>query len=615
MKQEFKAESKQLLNLMIHSIYSNKDIFLRELISNASDALDKKHFAQIQGKVNNDESLMIDLKVDPEKRTVTITDSGIGMNQEDLIANLGTIAHSGTKAFMEKLQDNPEIDSIGQFGVGFYASFIVADFVEVITKTENDSAYHWSSDGTDSFEITSTTKENIGTDIILHIKDGEDFDQYLTTSTIEQIVKDHSDYVKYPIYLEKMVSTPVESEDEEATPSTVEELKRVQINSQIALWKKAKSEISDEEYTEFYQTQYMQFTKPLKTIHKVTEGMSSNNLLLFIPSSKPFDYNTPNYKNGIDLYSKGILIDKNVDYLIPEYFNFVRGLIDSNDLDLNISREILQKDQKVTRIQKLIEKTINKTLTSMLKKDRDNYNSFYDNFGRTLMFGVYNEYGKDADKLKDLIMFKSNKSDNYITLAEYLERNIDQDKIYFLAGPSITAINAMPVMETVIEKDIEVLYLTNDIDEFALQILGKYDDKEITSILHADLQTDEEKADLEQLNTDNADVLSSIKTSLEGKVTDVKLTNRLKSSAASITNAEDISIEQEKLLMQMPDANLNLNKVLEINPNHEFFKLLQSREDIDDLATVLYNQARLVEGLEIDDPKAYSELLFKLINK
>lgn len=620
MKQEFKAESKELLNLMINSIYSNKDIFLRELISNGSDALDKKHFAQIQGQIASDEPLQIEVKANSDKRTLTISDSGIGMNKEDLIANLGTIAHSGTKAFMENLKDQQDIDSIGQFGVGFYASFIVADFVEVISKTANDTAYRWSSEGTDSFEITTADKTSVGTEIILHLKTGDDYDKYLETFTLENIIKTHSDYVKYPILLEKAVQVPDEPEQDndeqkDSTPSTHEELQMVQINSQVALWKKNKDDITQEEYNEFFQSQYMQFAPPLKTIHKVTEGMSSNNLLLFIPSTKAFDYNTPSYKNGIDLYSKGILIDNSVEYLIPEYFNFVRGLIDSNDLELNISREILQKDQKVTRIQNLVEKTINKTLMTMQKKDRENYNEFYQNFGRTLMFGVYNEYGKNAQKLKDLIMFKSNKSESFITLAEYIERNDKQDKIYFIAGPSITAINAMPVMETVNEKDIEVLYLTEDIDEFALQILGKYDDKEITSLVNADLQSEDEKANLEQLNKDNEDILAKIKTSLGDKVSDVKLTNRLKTSAASITNAEDISIEQEKLLMQMPDANLNLSKVLEINPNHEFFKTIQHTENLDDLALIIYNQARLVEGLQIDDPKTYSELLFKLLSK
>ncbi len=617
MKQEFKAESKELLNLMIHSIYSNKDIFLRELISNASDALDKQHFAQIQGEAKTNNDLEIKITADEKARTITISDNGIGMNEADLINNLGTIAHSGTKQFIENLAESENIESIGQFGVGFYASFIVADKVTVLSKKADDDAYLWESDGTDSFEITKADKQTTGTIITLHLKTGEEFDQYANTAAIESIIKTHSDYVKYPILLEKMISTPVENPDgdqEDTEIETIEALEYVQVNSQVALWKKDKSSITDEEYNEFFQTQYMQFAAPLKTIHKVTEGMSSNNLLLFIPSTKPFDYNTPNYKNGIDLYSKGILIDNNVDYLIPEYFNFVRGLIDSNDLDLNISREILQKDQKVTRIQKLIEKTINKTLSSMLKKQREDYNSFYDNFGRTLMFGVYNNYGQNADKLKDLIMFKTNKADGYVTLSEYIENNPDNEQIYYLAGASIEAINSMPIMETVSEKDIEILYLTNDIDEFALQILNSYDGKNIVSVLNADLQTDSEKADLENLNNENETILTKIKDSLQNEVSDVRLTNRLKTSAASIVNAENISIEQEKLLMQMPDANLQLNKVLEINPHHPFFDQIKASDDIADYAKILYNQARLVEGLEIANPKEYSELLFKLLS-
>ncbi len=613
MKQEFKAESKELLNLMIHSIYSNKDIFLRELISNASDALDKEHFARIQSKTKSTDALEIKIKTDKDNRTITISDSGIGMNEADLINNLGTIAHSGTKEFIKNLKTDEQIDSIGQFGVGFYASFIVADKVEVLTKKENDNAYLWSSDGTDSFEIVNADKDSHGTEITLYLKAGEDFDKYADSFTVESIIKTHSDYVKYPILLEKMVTIPVDTDDDNQEEAH-EELQFAQVNSQVALWKKTKSEITDEEYEEFYQKQFMQFTKPLKVMHKVTEGMSNNNLLLYIPSSKPFDYNTPNYKNGIDLYSKGILIDNNVDYLIPEHFNFVRGLIDSNDLDLNISREILQKDQKVSRIQKFIEKTITKTLTSMLKKQREDYNQFYDNFGRTLMFGVYNEFGKNADKLKDLIMFKTNKSDDYVTLLEYTQNNIDQDKIYYLAGNSIEAINAMPIMESIKEKEIEILYLTNDIDEFALQVLAKYEDKDIISVLNADLQSETEKEDLKQLNEQHQELLTKVKASLSDKVVDVKLTNRLKTSAASIINAENISIEQEKLLMQMPDANLNLNKILEINPNHEFFKLISKTENINDYAQVLYNQARLVEGLEIDNPKEYSDLLFKLLS-
>ncbi len=609
MKREFKSESKQLLNLMIHSIYSNKDIFLRELISNASDALDKKEFYKIQSKVEGNTESFIKIDVNKDSRELTFTDTGIGMNEEELDKNLGTIAHSGSKEFIEMLEENQNADIIGQFGVGFYSAFIVADEVVVVTKKEDESAYRWVSNGEDSYEVSSVDSDIVGTSITLKIKEGEEFDKYLEASEIKSLIKKHSDYVKYPIKMLEEVSQP--SEDEDADPIVVTELKT--INSQIAIWKKRKSEVTDEEYNEFYTSKYYDFMPPRRVIHAKSEGTTNMDMLLFIPGQKSFDYMTPNFKKGLDLYCKGVLIDNSVDYLLPDYFNFVKGLIDSEDLSLNISREMLQQDKVVERIKKAVSTKIKKELLKMQSKKREEYEAFYDEFGRTLMFGVYDNYGMYKDELKDLIMFKSSTLDKYVTLKEYIENNQEEKVIYYVSGESIDKIKQMPIMEKIKSKNIEVLFLTRDIDEFAIQVMAKYDDYEFKSILNADLDSEEEKEEIEKLSTDNKDVLEGIKASLGDKIKEVRLTNKLESAACCVVNDNDISIEQEKVLMQMPDSNFKAEKILELNPKHALFKAIEKSNNFDKYSQLLLDQALLIEGLNIEDPKRHAELLNELI--
>lgn len=603
MKKEFKSESKKLLELMIHSIYSNKDIFLRELLSNASDAIDKREFYKAQGK-SSDFKPEIKIEIVKEKNQIVILDNGIGMNEQELDNNLGTIAHSGSGEFVKELENSDSVDVIGQFGVGFYSSFIVAENVEVITKKENEEALCWKSDGVDSYEISKADSQEIGTKIILTLKNGEDYSKYLDQTTVENLVKEHSNYVKYPILLLKEIT------DSETDTKTVD---YVQINEQKALWKQDPKEITDETYKNFYMSNYMQFDEPSKIIHKKIEGITNNNLLLFIPSEKSFNYNSPQFNQGIDLYSKGILIEKNVEYLIPKYFNFVKGLVDSEDLELNISREMLQKDAKVRKIQDLIENTVRKELEKLLKKDSDTYIKFYESFGRTIKFGVYDEFGANSEKLKNLLMFKSNKDNSYITLKEYIERNEKQNSIYYIAGTSIEAIKAMPIMETVEQKNLEVIYLLEDIDEFAIQVLNEYESKKFESILTADIQSEDEKKELEEKENTYSDTLNKLKDYLKDDVADIKLTDKLSSSFSTIRNQEDISIEQEKILAQNPDNDIKLNKVLELNPNHEMWDKLIKSNYQNDLIKLIYMQTRIQEGLEIENPKEFNELVYKLI--
>lgn len=613
MKKQFQAESKQLLELMIHSIYSQKDVFLRELISNASDALDKRQFMALQDEKYKSGEYYIEIIVDDSKKTIKIIDNGIGMDEKDLENNLGTIAKSGTKEFIKKIKEDEEkINTIGQFGVGFYSAFIIAKRVEVVTKKLNSKGFIWKSDGVKDYEVAEYDKKDIGTEITLYLKDEEEILEFLNKNLIENLVKKYSDYVKYPIYME------VEEIGEDEKTKLVKKI----LNSQIALWKKDKKDIKKEEYNEFYKNKYYDFTDPLKVIHSKVEGKMGYELMLFIPKGRPFDYNSPTYKKGIDLYSKGILIDSNVDYLIPDEFNFVRGLVDSQDLNLNISREMLQKDSIVNKLIDSIEKKIQKELQTMLKKKREEYNELYDNFGRTLTFGLYNGYGVKSYLVKDLIMFKTSKEEKYKTFKEYIEDNKDNEFIYYAAGESIEKINQMPVMEKIKDKNIEVLYFLNDIDEFAIQIMREYEGIEFKSISNAtlDLDTEEEKQKLEKITEDNKDLLESIKEALDQKVSDVKLTTKLKDSAVCIAATDGISLEQEKLLTQMPDGETaKSNKVLEINPEHNLFtslsKIKDNKEQLKKYSSLLYDQAMLMEGFELDDKKNYIQLVNELLEK
>ncbi len=606
MKKQFQAESKQLLELMINSIYSQKDVFLRELISNASDALDKRQFMALQNEKLKTDELFIEVKVDKKKRTITILDNGIGMSEKDLENNLGTIAKSGTKEFVKKLKDDKgNIETIGQFGVGFYSAFIVAKKVEVLTKKLKSKGLKWSSNGVKDYTIDDYDKKDIGTEIILYFKNDKDLDEYLNNDVIEGLIKKYSDFVRFPIYME--------------TGETTGENRKV-VNSQKAIWKRDKKDVSEEEYNEFYKLKFNDFTDPIHVIHAKAEGTFNYDFLGFIPKNKPFDYNSPNYKKGLDLYSKGILIDNSLDYLLPDAFNFVKGVVDSQDLNLNISREMLQQDNIVKKLSELIEKRIQKELLNILKKDRNKYNEIFDNFGRTIIFGLYNDYGIKKDLVKDLVMFKSSKDEKFLTFKEYIERNKEQDFIYYVAGESIDKINQLPIMSKVREKEIEVLYFLNDVDEFAIQMLVEYDGKKFQSITNADfdVESKEEKKKNEKLNEENKPILENIKDSLEGKVSAVKLTSKLVDNAVQISSADNLSLEMEKLLAQTPDNNgIKSSKVLEINPNHKVFETLKSLKDnskeLKKISKLLYNQAMILEGFEVEDKKEYNNLIEELI--
>lgn len=608
MKKEFKSESKQLLNLMIHSIYSNKDVFLRELVSNASDALDKRSFYEISSELKNSDEKKISIVVNKGQRIITISDTGIGLSQDELDKNLGTIAHSGSKEFMEQLEKKEDVSVIGQFGVGFYSSFIISDNVEVISKKLGEKAYKFVSDGVSEYEISESELDFHGTKIILNVREGEEYDKYLDENEVESLVVKHNDYVKYPIYLEKSQTTK-NDKDEEIT-----ELTNDVINSQVAIWKKKKSDITPEEYNEFYKSKFSDFTDPLKVIHSHAEGVQTLDILLYIPSKKGYDYNTPTFKKGLDLYSKGILIDHNVEYLLPDYFSFVKGLVDSEDINLNVSREMLQKDKFVDKIKKSIESKVKKELLKMQSKKREDYIKFYEEFGRTICFGVYDQFGMMAKELQDLLMFKTSRDENYVTLKEYMENNKETENIYYISGSSIEHIKSQPLMEKALDKNIEILYLTQDIEEFAIQGLREYEGKAFMSLQNANFEDDSEKEELEKLAEQNKDIIDKIKEELKEVVTDVRFTTKLSKSAVVLVNEGDVSIEQEKLLSMMPDNNFSANKILEINAEHQLFKKLQDDESkINVVSQLLYDQALLISGLELKDPAKHAQLINDLI--
>lgn len=620
---KFQTESRQLLNLMINSIYSNKEIFLRELISNSSDALDKRKFYSIQNKDLKSDELKIEIKIDEDARTIAITDNGIGMGRQDLEENLGTIARSGTREFIEELETASEqngIIGIGQFGVGFYSSFIIADRVDVVSRKIDEKGYQWSSEGVDSYSIEEFDKNEIGTTVTLHVKEGSDYDQFLEITTIESLIKKYSDYIQYPVYLGMKKVSHEDAEDAGSLQSEETESMRV-VNSQLALWKKDKKDITSEEYNNFYKNKYLDINNPADVLHVKAEGSLNYELLVFIPRGKPFNYDSPSYKGGLDLYSKGILIDQNVNYLLPDFFSFVRGIVDSQDLNLNISREMLQRDNVVNKLAKSIENRIKKELLNLQKRDRLTYNKIFDDFGRTIIFGMYENYGKDKELVKDLVMFKSNLNDAYVTLREYVERNPEQDEIYYAVGATPEQIKNLPVMRKISENDKEVLYFVNDIDEFAIQTLGEYDGRTFISVSNADFNLDsaEEKNEIKKLTEDNQAIIGKIKDSLSGKVSDVKLTNMLKDNAVSISSVGNISLEMEKILSNLSDEQgITASKVLELNPYHEVFKKLNQIEDDEILgkyAKLLYHQAMLLEGLELDDSQEYAMLLDELIVK
>jgi len=613
---KFKTESQKLLHLMTHSIYTQKEIFLRELISNASDAIDKRHYVSLTDQKVDSDTYEIWIEPNKEERTLTIRDNGIGFTEEELIENLGTIAQSGSKQFLEKLEKE-DVDIIGQFGVGFYSAFMVSDKVEVYTKSPYAATgYKWTSTGESSYTITEIDKEDIGTKIILHLhKDDEEneenYSTYLETYTIRSLVKKYSDYVRYPIHM--MVE---KSEDKDS------KLEKETLNQMIPIWKRQKSEIKDEEMHAFYKHQFNDFDEPLKVIHTKVEGLLTYTALLFIPKKPAYDFYSDKYEKGLQLYSKGVFIqDKNKD-LIPDHFKFVKGLVDSADLSLNISRELLQQNRQVKMIANHLEKKIKSELELMLKNERDLYIEFYDAYKNNLKYGIYDQFGIHKDMLKDLVMFKTSQSDDYVTFKEYLDRKPESQKaIYYATGKSKQSILNLPQMDVMKENGSEVLLFTDEIDEFMIQVLNSYEDVPFKSVQQgeADFVDDTKKEDLKAKEKEHKDILKSIKKSLKDKVKDVKLTARLKDSPVCLVSGEGLSLEMEKILKSMPNQQeVKAERILEINPDHELFKAVQSvfekdSSKIDEYASLLYHQALLIEGLPIEDPTEFSNNLVKLM--
>lgn len=624
-KHEFKSESKRLLDLMINSIYTNKDIFLRELISNASDALDKLYYRSLTDKdvKVKREDLGILLEKDDEKRTLTISDNGCGMTKEELENNLGTIAKSGTLAFKENMSKEEKTNIIGQFGVGFYSAFMVSDKITVTSKSiDSDEAYTWESEGADGYTIKKAKKTDNGTKIVLHIKEDteeNDYCKYLDEYQIKGLVKKYSDYISFPI---KMEITHHELKDEKK--HEYEDKKEIEVlNSMVPIWKKNKSEVSEADYENFYMDKFNDFDKPLKVISSSVEGMCSYKSLLFIPSHAPYDYYTQDYEKGLSLYANGVLImDKCAD-LLPDYFSFVKGVVDSEDLSLNISREVLQESHNLKLIAKNIESKIRKELEDMLKNDRENYISFFKTFGVQLKYGVYNNFGADKDKLKDLVMFYSAKEEKLVTLKEYVDNMKDgQEKIYYAAGSSIKKIDAMPNVEQVKDHDFDILYLTDYVDEFAITAIQEYEGKKFANVENEDLglESDEEKEELKKVNEDNVDLLKHMK-ELIGDVSEVKFSNKLKKHPVCLTTKGDVSIEMQKVFDAMPnDMGIKAQQVLEVNEKHPIADKLKdlyssNKEEFDKYTKILYAEAKMIAGLPIDNPTEISSLICEVIAK
>ncbi len=617
-KRQFKAESKKLLDLMINSIYTNKEIFLRELISNANDALDKLAYEALTNKKLkvDKKKLGIKLNIDKEKRLLTISDNGIGMDKEELSENLGTIAKSGSLAFKEALDKKDKTNIIGQFGVGFYSSFMVADKVTVESKKAgSDEAYKWVSSGADGYEITSCDKENNGTTITLHIKENENeenYDEYLEEFKIQGLIKKYSDYVTYPIKMDTV--------DEETKKVTETDA----INSMVPLWKKNKKKIKEEEYNSFYQDKFFDYTKPLKVIHTNVEGLVSYDALLFISANPPYDFYTKEYKKGLELYSNGVLIMEKCEDLLPDYLNFVKGVVDSPDLSLNISREMLQQNRQLKVIAKTIEKKVLKELQSMLESDRENYEAFFKTFGVNIKYGVYDNYGAKKDELKDLIIFYSSKEKKNVTLKEYVSRmNENEDTIYYACGETIDKIDMLPQVESLKDNDKEVLYLTDYVDEFVLKMLDKYEDKKFVNVSSNDfdLSSKEEKEKLNKKNEEEKEMFDFMKECLDNEVSQIRYTNKLKNHPICLTSEGEVTVEMQKVINAMPtDEHIDAKLVLEINESHDIADKIKDlyendKETLKKYTKILYNEARLIEGLPVSNPTELSNLVCDLLSK
>lgn len=623
---EFKAESKRLLDLMINSIYTNKEIFLRELISNCSDALDKRYYNSISGNGDDIEknNLKIDITLDSKNRKFIIEDNGCGMTKEELETNLGTIAKSGSLAFKKLNEKKDDVDIIGQFGVGFYSCFMVSNDVSVVSKAVGENeAYEWHSTGVDGYTIKPSKREEVGTTITLLIKEDteeEKYSEFLNSLVIKNLVVKYSDYIRYPIVMDVEHERPKEGKTGEF--ETV--MDKETLNSMLPLWKKKKSDIKQEEYDSFYMSKFSDFTKPQFVINTQAEGTFSYNSLLFIPSHLPFDFYTKEYEKGLQLYSNGVLIMDKCQELLPDYFSFVKGLVDSPDLSLNISRELLQHDRQLKTLAKSIEKKINSELKRILKDKRDEYVTFFENFGSQLKFGAYDNYGMNKDSLKDLLMFYSSKDKALTTLQEYVQRcKEDQKDIYYACGESIDKIDMLPQVQKVKEKEYEILYLTENIDEFVIKALSEYEGKKFVNVSEntLDLDTEEEKEALKKENEENKEMLNLMKESLNGEVEDVRFTHRLKDHPVCLTSEGNVSIEMEKVINSMPtDQNVKAQKVLEINSEHSIAskikKLYQNdKEVLKEYTKILYAQARLIEGMSVENPTEISNLVCKLLSK
>lgn len=624
-KKQFKAESKKLLDMMINSIYTHKEIFLRELISNASDAIDKLYFKSLTDDsvklAREDFKIHIDL--DKENRTIKISDNGIGMTEEELENNLGTIAKSGSFNFKKENADNEKADDIsviGQFGVGFYSSFMVADKVEVVSKAfGEDVAHKWVSEGADGYTIEECEKENAGTEITLFVKEdteNEDYTRYLEQYTIDELVKKYSDYIRYPIVMEMSHQVPDPDKEGEYITEVAEET----LNSMVPLWRKNKNEIKPEEYNEFYKQKFNDYTDPLKVIHTKTEGQATFDALLYIPENPPYDFYSKEYEKGLQLYSNGVLIMDKCSDLLPDYFSFVKGLVDSADLSLNISREMLQHDHQLKIIAKAIDKKIKNELAKMLKNDREKYEKFFKTFGLQLKYGVYANYGMEKDGLKDLLLFESSADDKPTTLKEYVGRMADsQNDIYYACGENAQKIALLPQIEAVKAKGYEVLYFTDEVDEFAIQMLMEYDGKHFVNVCKddLDLSTDAEKEAMTKKNEDAKDLLDKMKEALDGKVTAVKLSNKLGSHPVCLSAEGYVSLEMEKVLNSMPGANQGVKAqlVLEVNSEHPIVEKLKSadEETLKKYTNLLYSSARLIAGLDLENPTEFSDTLAEMM--
>lgn len=624
---QFKAESKRLLDMMINSIYTHKEIFLREMISNASDAIDKLYFKTLTDTSIGlkKEDFAIQIIPDKEARTLTVSDNGIGMTEEDLENCLGTIANSGSFAFKKDNDIGEDVDIIGQFGVGFYSTFMVAKEVTVITKAfGSDKAYKWHSNGVDGYTIEETEKENAGTDVILTLKDDTDdekYSRYLDQYQIQTLVKKYSDYIRFPIKMD--VEHTHYGEDENAEPE--KHIVNETLNSMTPIWKKNKSELTDEDYNNFYTEKFMDYMPPIAHIHSKNEGAATYNALLYIPSHAPFDYYSKDYEKGLQLYSSGVMIMEKCSDLLPDYFSFVKGLVDSEDLSLNISREMLQHDRQLKVIARNIERSIKNELTKLMKNDREKYEKFYEAFGLQFKFGIYQSYGASKDTLEDLLMFPSSFEDGKMTtLAEYVDRMKEgQDCIYYACGESKARIEMLPVFEKVKDKGYEVLYFTQDVDEFAIKVMMQYKDKKFKSIADGDLdlESDEEKEESKKTAEESKEMFDFMKEALGGKVKEVRLSTKLKSYPVCLSSEGQVSIEMEKVLNSMPQNENNkvtAEKCLELNASHPVFGKLKElyasdNDKLTEYTKLLYSQARLIEGLDVEDPVEFAKLICNLM--